>query len=243
MGGSLKGYDIVDSGLTPSNILWRYMDLGKFIDLLESRSLRLSRADTFSDKFEGSFTPSLKLLIEKAYDENGLQMTYREFKDKLRERIYINCWCNRKTDSIAMWKLYGQSDNAIAVTTTVSRIRNAVMGSKYPLKTYIRKVNYIDHLDNPEIEIRPYSNIFSYKQKAYDYEKEVRIVLDLYHEMYKDREIPKSISIPAKLEDFISAVVISPFAEEWFSDLVKSIMIRYKLDVPVTPSKLSFEPV
>ena len=95
MGGSLKGYDIVDSGLTPSNILWRYMDLAKFIDLLESRSLRLSRADKFSDKFsdkfEGSFTPSLKLLIEKAYDDNGLQMTYREFKDKLRERIYINC--------------------------------------------------------------------------------------------------------------------------------------------------------
>jgi len=243
MGGSLKSYDIVDSGLTPSNILWRYMGLAKFIDLLESRSLRLSRADKFSDKFEGSFTPSLKLLIEKAYNDNGIKLTYPEFKDKLRERIYINCWCNRQTDSIAMWQLYGQSDNAIAVTTTVSRIRNAVLDSKYPLKTYIRKVKYIDHLDNPEIEIKPYSNIFSYKQNAYDYEKEVRIVLDLYHETYKDSDIPKSISMHVKLENFISAVVISPFAEEWFSDLVKSIMIRYKLDVPVKPSRLSFEPV
>ena len=49
--------------------------------------------------------------------------------------------------------------------------------------------------------------------------------------------------MPVKLEDFISVVVISPFAEVWFSDLVKSIMIRYELDVPVRPSTLSFEPV
>ena len=243
MGGSLKSYDIVDSGLTPSNILWRYMDLAKFIDLLESRSLRLSRADKFSDKFEGSFTPSLKLLIEKAYNDNGIKLTYPEFKDKLRERIYINCWCNRKADSIAMWQLYGQSDNAIAVTTTVSRIRNAVLDSKYPLKTYIRKVKYIDHLDNPEIEIKPYSNIFSYKQNAYDYEKEVRVVLDLYHESFDNKKMPESISMSIELEVFLTGVVISPFAPDWFSVLVKSIMRKYKLEVPVMPSKLSFDPV
>lgn len=236
-------YDIADPGLHKSIVLWRYMDLAKFIYLRESKSLRLSRTDKFSDKFEGSFTPSLKLLIQKAYDDNKINMTYAEFKDKLRERVYINCWCNSKSDSMAMWQLYGQSNHAVAVTTTVSRIRNAIVGSSYPLNTYIKKVNYIDHRDDPDIEIEPYSNIFSYKQNAYDYEKEVRVLLDIFHKTFNEPKMSESISMPLQLENFLSGVVIAPHAPEWFSILVKNIMNKYKLDVPIKPSKLSFDPV
>ena len=243
MGGHLYTYDIVSPGLSLSNVLWRYMDLPKFIDLLESKSLRLSRGDKFSDKFEGSFTPSLKLLITQAYEDNGISMTYAEFKDKLRERIYINCWCNRKSESMAMWQLYGGSNCAVAVITTVSRIRNAIMSSPFALKTYIKKVDYIDHFDDPDIEISPYSNIFAYKQNAYDHEKEVRVLLDMYHETFEDPKMPESLSMPLELEDFIFRVVIAPHAPEWFSVLVKKIVKNYNLGIVVDRSSLSIEPV
>ncbi len=34
--------------------IWRYLDLTKFIDLLQSRTLKLARADLLADPFEGT---------------------------------------------------------------------------------------------------------------------------------------------------------------------------------------------
>ena len=234
---------IVGPGLTPSNIVWRYMDFAKFVDFLETRSLRLTQADKFPDKFEGSFTLSIKKEIEKAYTENKIKFTYSEFKNKLRERVYISCWRNSTTDSMAMWQLYGQADCALAITTTISRIDQAVLANEYLYKTYIRKVKYVDYSDNPEIQISPYSNIFSYKHNAYEYEKEVRIILDRYHEDFSKESMCDSVLLNIDVGKFLTGVIISPQAPDWFDSLVRKIMYRYDFDVEVKKSKLSSDPI
>jgi hypothetical protein len=40
----------------PSTIVWKYLDLSKFLDLLMSKKLFMSRSDKFEDQYEGTFS-------------------------------------------------------------------------------------------------------------------------------------------------------------------------------------------
>ena len=43
------------SVITPDRdlIIWRYMDLWKYLDIVDNKKLNVARADTFEDTFEG----------------------------------------------------------------------------------------------------------------------------------------------------------------------------------------------
>lgn len=47
----------------PNTIVWKYLDLSKFLDLLLSQQLFMSRSDKFEDQYEGTFS-------EPTYEEN-----------------------------------------------------------------------------------------------------------------------------------------------------------------------------
>ena len=238
-----KNYQLIDPKLSKSNILWRFMDLSKFLALLEERKLFLCRPDAFHDKFEGSFTNSIKKAIEKAYKEHDIEFTYDKFKRCLHERVFINCWHNSKYDSMAMWNLYGKSTNSLAITTTVGKLSSQLLRSEFVYHLYIKKVEYIEHWNDPDIEINPYSHIFSYKVKAYEYEKEVRVILDRYAEMFEKKTIPNSVSIELNLDELLRSIVISPEAPEWFFQLLNKISKRYDLKCPVERSQMALDPL
>jgi len=46
--------------LQRNTVLWRYLDAAKLFDFFENATLFFCRADHFSDKFEGAFTPTLR---------------------------------------------------------------------------------------------------------------------------------------------------------------------------------------
>jgi len=60
-----RGIPAVDKRLRSNQILWRYFDLAKFLDFLMRDRLYFARGDQFPDKFEGSFTKSLRSKINK----------------------------------------------------------------------------------------------------------------------------------------------------------------------------------
>ena len=233
----------IDKGLSKSNILWRYLDMAKLMDFLENRTLFFSRADCFEDKYEGAFTKSLRHRIEDAYVRNNIDFSYEEFKECLRERVYINCWHKSAHDSMAMWRLYGTSTNSVAITTTVGRLAKVLERCEYKNYIAIRKVRYVNHWRDPELNIRPYSNIFTYKLKAYDYEKEVKVILDLFSETFDTDPFEGGIPIKVDVVELTRSVVVSPEAPAWFYDLVVDIVEKYELSAPVIRSKLSLEPV
>ena len=45
--------EIIDGSL----IIWRFLDLAKYISLLKERALYLTQADKFEDQFEGAVCP------------------------------------------------------------------------------------------------------------------------------------------------------------------------------------------
>lgn len=233
----------VDSVLRDSRVLRRYLDLSKFIDLLRTRSLYLRRADLFQDKFEGSFTPSLKAAIEEAYDVHKTDFSYEKFKKELREGVYVNCWSLGVNDNMALWELYGKSEASVAVTTTVGRLRRELEASPLSGATSICKVEYIKHWRDPKISILPYSNIFRYKVVAYDFEREVRIIHDRLQQNFKKSDKQTGVLVKVRLDRLLQSIVVSPSAQPWFIDLVKDVTQRYGITTPVKQSKLAIEPI
>lgn len=233
----------VDSSLRSNQVLRRYLDLAKFVELLRTQSLYLRRTDLFTDKFEGSFTPPIKAAIEEAYKVNGIDFSYEKFKKELREGVYVNCWSLGVDDNMALWELYGRSEASVAITTTVGKLQMELQALNLPGHTCISKVEYIKHWHSPKIEIFPYSNIFRYKVVAYDFEKEVRIIHDQFEENFEQKNKETGVLLGVNLDRLLRSIVISPAAQPWFYDLVKDIAQRYGVKTPIKKSKLAIDPI
>lgn len=136
----VSGKPCVSPALNDSDVLWRYLDAAKFLDLLHNQSLFFSRGDQFEDKFEGAFTDSLKHSIQRSYEVNKIHFTYEEFRERLRERVFVNCWHRSSDDSMAMWSIYGRSPCSVAITTTVGRLKKSLEDQNLPYNISIEKV-------------------------------------------------------------------------------------------------------
>src|SRR4051794_7246539 len=95
-------------------ILWRYIDVAKFMALLESQELFFCRLDKLQDKYEGHYSRStidyhLDLAKEVDPDKDMqnqiLQAHLRELSET-RQFTFVNCWHRNFSESLAMWKIY-----------------------------------------------------------------------------------------------------------------------------------------
>ena len=215
----------------------------KFFDFSENTSLFFCRADHFDDKFEGAFTPSLRDQIEASYIENKIPYTYAQFKETMRNHVFLNCWHRDRDDSAAMWALYGKSACSVAITTTVGRLAGCLLKANLPYDLAIEKVEYIKHWRDPKIDVMPYARIFAYKTRAYEHEKEVRVLLDRSINEF-DVNMPAG-GMPIKVDAaaLLRSIVIAPEAPAWFEQLIRKTVIRYGLSAPVRRSKLAGDPI
>jgi hypothetical protein len=239
----IPGEPRVSSKLKETDVLWRYIDTAKFMDFIHNHTLFFSRGDKFEDKFEGAFTDSLKHAIDGAYERKKIDFTFEEFKRRLRERVFVNCWHKSTDDSMAMWGLYGQSNCSVAITTNVGMLHESLKSAKLPHEIAIEKVQYVKHWRNPRMNINPYSRVFAYKVKAYEFEKEVRVLIDRSFREF-DNEMPETgMSIKINPQQLLRSVVIAPEAPLWFENLIRDVSKQYKIIAPVRRSLLAGAPV
>lgn len=239
----IPGKPRVHKELNGNAVLWRYLDAAKFFDFIHQKTLFFCRGDQFEDKFEGAFTESLKHAIEKSYQDNNIDFTYEEFRKRLRERVFVNCWHKSPDDSMAMWSIYGRSSCSVAITTTVEQLKSTLTEQKLPYDISIEKVEYVKHWRDPSLDIAPYSRVFSYKTKAYEFEKEVRVLIDRLNGEFK-AEVPEvGMAIKIKHSTLLRSIVVAPEAPIWFETLVREVTKQYGIVVPVRRSKLATNPV
>jgi len=226
--------------------MWRYLDFTKFISILDRKALFFVRADRLSDQFEGSYSFSKdfnSLLKKLTPQQKDILITLPKF---VSEFVYVNCWCLSEYESSAMWKLYLKSNEGIAIQSTYKRLSECFSeNSVYRKDIEIGKVKYIEYgkdLMPPNIYLS-----FLYKRKSFEHEKELRAIIVLISN--EQTEEPKKdlacsgIYIPIDLDILIEKIYVSPTAEEWFKDLVESIVKKYKLKKVVVQSDLAKDPV
>lgn len=239
----VPGRPRINGRLNRNTVLWRYLDAAKLFDFFQNSTLFFCRADKFTDKFEGAFTPSLRQQINASYSENKIEFTYEQFKRRMRERVFINCWHRSQDDSAAMWALYGKSDCAVALTSTIGQLSDALLEQKIPHDISIERVEYIRHWRDPELDIAPYARVFAYKTKAYEHEKEVRVLIDRSLREF-DANIPEpGMAIAVAPSTLLRSIVIAPEAPGWFESLVRQSAERYDIAAPVRRSKLANDPI
>lgn len=200
--------------------VWRYLDLAKLLSLIHSNSLYLTRADQFKDIYEGSFPLKNVELMEKMETE-GLKSFIGDYthRSKLKKTYYVSCWRMDNYESEAMWKLYCPEGVGVAIKTSFRKLKNCL-----PSDCHIGMVNYIDYTTdkfNLEDRLAP----IVHKRISFSFEQEVRIVWP--HRKFwtsdpdKNDEISKEIDI--NFSSLIEKIVVSPYAPEWFYNVVSNI--------------------
>ena len=216
--------------------LWRFMDFTKFVSLLKSNSLFFTRADKFSDPFEGA---KGLLKNKKKWDKhyldffiracsnlpNGVKSDKSEkeiLKDAKRllgqldnigpsqlKETFINCWHENNHESEAMWKLYTSSlDQGIAIKTNYKKLYASL--GKNP-SIHIGRISYIDFSNN----FAGINDSFWFKRKSFEHEKEVRAI---FHDHDSKSELGKFIQVDLNI--LIDQIYVSPTSQNWFKELV-----------------------
>ena len=83
-----------------SIIVWKYLDLSKFLGMLMSKRLFMSRSDKFEDQYEGTFSEPTYEEIKKIAANNPKFLDY--YKSH-RENVVISSWHINEYESFAMW--------------------------------------------------------------------------------------------------------------------------------------------
>lgn len=129
---------------SPDVTIWRYMDLSKFLSLLDHSALFFVRLDHLAsfDALEGYYTSANVQIDELPYDqlpnewknEGGIQdeKTWEERKKSIRQIrdfgkanravTFVNSWHMQNHESAAMWRLYLKSDEGLAIQSTTGRL-------------------------------------------------------------------------------------------------------------------------
>lgn len=241
--------------------LWRYMDLAQFLSILEKEALFFPSVATLAeaDPYEGEPLPA-KFRAAQAGGPDDLR-TFRFHCEMLKHLNFYNSWHMNDGESDAMWKLYLKGSQGIAIQSTVERIQSIFQNTvTHPV--YMALVEYIDYENfmPPSMPSMLFgSSDYMYKRRAFRHEQEMRIgtyncdvrtefvdnagfikaptpsmtVADIL--LYPDR---KGVYVPANISALIERVVVYPFAQIWFSDLVTALCKRLGYAFEVVPSEM-----
>lgn len=240
--------------LDDSLVLWRYMDVPKFLSLIEDKGLFFSRADLMTDSWEGSTGPWNAQVRPELYGEHYAMMepTMQEARKSMRAQVYLNCWHASNYESAAMWGLYQSSGQGIAVRTCWKALKECLQGA-YPVRG--GAVKYVDYTST----FIPEGSIFAplmHKRNSFAHENEVRLVLWAIDDRgprgqlalgsdqeQRDTVPPPGYVIPIDLSVLTHHIYVAPEAPTWYLDLIKKIVHRYDLAWEVNQSDLSVDPV
>jgi hypothetical protein len=229
----------------------RYMDLGRFVSMLDTRGLFFASPDALGDADEGKLGAvdqrSAFEIAKKAYpDDSETKAFWRWQADvwqpKLRG-LAVSSWYSGSVESHAMWQLYG---HGVAIESTIGLVRAAIRH----YKPEVRTVCYEDFESRPSTGLDPIE-VLSFKRRGYEHEREVRFFVSLSTENQTALESLRSIRrdhdrfiwvsgradefsirstgviAHADLQSLVQTIVISPKARIWERDAVAAIATKY----------------
>jgi hypothetical protein len=214
----------------PNTIVWKYLDLSKFLDLLMSQKLFMSRSDKFEDQYEGTFSEPTFEEIKKLSTDNP---DFLKFYKSRREKVAISSWHINEYESFAMWQIFTQNSEGLAIQSTIGRLQKALKPENN-YKQYIGEVNYIDY----KKEYIPFEDVFFpflFKRKSFQYEREVRIITDV-----ADTNIilNDGLKISVDINQLIETIYIHPKSENWYKNLVIQLVKQLGFDFIIEKSDL-----
>lgn len=245
--GEIKFYPDIGN-LKEETVIWKYLDLPKFLSLLESDQLFFAQPKTFEDTWEGEFSEDdYNLLPIKA--KGSVKQQLRVAFKFIRDLTVISCWHINEHESAAMWKLYLNSGQGIAIKSTIKKLIDSLDIVNLKNDIHIGAVKYIDYSkDSVSKELDDLTVFFS-KRLSFCHENELRAVIPLYlspkTNEYMNADLSKlkkpqgGIGVTTDLNTLIDEVYLEPNTPPWLEKAIKDLMTKYSLDkIKITKSSL-----
>ncbi|QWH92201.1 DUF2971 domain-containing protein (plasmid) [Bacillus toyonensis] len=243
----------VDSNIKGDAKLWRYMDFTKLVSMLSTQSMFFCRADNFRDKYEGKIFAYTDEIAATSLDrvlkasnlsqqvKNNVLEDVGSIKNMLfaqmdieRTRAFINCWHLNAYESAAMWDLYSNGREGIAIQTTYNRLQKSLNNCEE--EVFIGKVKYMDHIKENNFNRNFVEPLFT-KRVSFNHENEVRLVyVNPTYDVCNENVLGKNIKMD--LIDLIEHVYIYPDAAPWFVEVVNAVLEKFNIKVQAIPSNL-----
>lgn len=216
-----------------NTIVWKYLDLSKFLDLLLHKKLFMSRSDKFEDQYEGTFSEPSYEEIKKIAQDNP---EFLDFYKSKRKNVTVSSWHINEYESYAMWQIFTQNNEGLAIQSTIQRLQDALLPEAC-YKQHIGEVKYIDYRK----EYIPFEDAFFpflFKRKSFQYEREIRIISDVTE---YNLSINEGIKIDIDINALIEKIYIHPKSENWYKNLVIQLMKQLGFDFIIEKSDLESE--
>ena len=231
------------------------MDLARFVSLLSTKRLRLTRASTYKDDpWEGYCEVTVPEIPEELLRNSPAHLIYRTASDfsaqeflNAGNRLYVNCWC-RWRESMPMWDLYGSRGSGVAITSTGDRLQRAVdIGETKPEQWAHDVIRYHDDIRSAaeirrdlRVNVPQSGNLWQsvlklafQKRDGFEAENEWRAAVYQPHQ-----QTAPGVEMACDLAALIDEVIVGPRADVFVVNVVRDLMSRYELDRPVRQSTL-----
>ncbi len=210
-------------------IIWKYLDLSKFLDLLLSERMFMARSDKFEDQYEGTFSEPTYEEIKKLLADNP---DYLDAYKSKRKNIVISSWHANSYESYAMWQVFTKNNEGLAIQSTIGHLKKSLIEPK--VKQYIGEVNYIDY----KKEHIPFDDDFFpflFKRKSFQYENEIRVITDVTP---LGLHVNEGVKIEVNINQMIERLYIHPKSENWYKKLVIEAVNRLGYHFEIEKSDL-----
>ncbi len=169
-----------------------------------------------------------------------------EFAEYDKEDVFVSCWHESDYESEAMWKLYSSEKTGISVKTNWASLVDSLIEIDRELNTdeiILGRVQYVS-AESELADKGSRDNAYLIKRKSFEHEREVRGIIrrDVKSRSEeKERTSTSRLGVycAVDLDVLVQEVVVDPYAEQWFVELVRSVASRYRLKAPVRKSDLS----
>mgnify|MGYP003667911922 FL=1 len=220
-------------------IIWRYMGLDKFLDLLLNDTITFTKVSIASDKNE------IKWILKNLEDTDEYK-THSEGAtkhiEKLRDTSYISCWTMKERESRPLWATYlDNSKQGVAIKTSVKKLMNSVQwddfGFSYQVVDYrsdftfeeLQSLNVAINTKNPayveESEVR--FHIFCDDSRLPDRPEFVEMKKIDERKIKKRSENGKTVKFNINLDYLVSNIMISPFCSDWQKKNIERLIKDY----------------
>jgi hypothetical protein len=237
-------------------LIWRFMEMWKFRDMMDTEELYFRRADRFdNDKNEG-LPPEEYMSMVLGLNPLDLR-DRRELNNHLgsdaqfREAFYINCWHLLSDETDKMWKEYGE--DGVAICSRYQLLKSAL--DEMSDRAFLGLVRYgARHLTG----INLFRFIYT-KRMQYAEEREVRALLWIIdplatvdrHIGSDDRIHPRPLTPPpadrvsdghrrrVDLQRLVTEIIVSPWASSATVNEINRLVESKGYAIAVRPSDLT----
>jgi len=246
--------------------IWRYLDFTKYVSMLETQSLYFSSARVLReiDPFEGRETyldvEQRKRFLAAKWDDQPAEVWARSGVTDASmlvqiqrafampspisgsvtlNSMFINSWHIGDSESAAMWKLYTNPKQGVAIVSTYQKLidsleaaEDSILVGKIKYKDFRKESSFSGNLIAPFIQ----------KKQEYLHERELRALIWKHEFMHEARRAEanekRGMTVPVNLTTLVHEIFVSPLADVWFLNLVKSVTERFGSSFDVKQSDI-----